>query len=144
MSAALHVVCPSCDSINRLPQERLGANPRCGKCHQPLFAARPVPLTTARFEAHLQNNDIPLLVDFWAPWCGYCQKMAPAFARAAAELEPAMRLAMVDTEAEPALASRYAIKGLPTIVLFHQGREAARQSGAMTAADLVRWARAHL
>lgn len=139
----MHVVCPQCDAINRVSQARLAEAPTCGRCHQPLFADRPLALDSHRFDAHLKG-DLPLLVDFWAPWCGPCKMMAPAFETAARQLEPQVRLAKVDTEAEPALGSRYNIRSIPTLALFRGGREVARQSGAMGAADIVAWARAGL
>ncbi len=142
MPDSIHLACPRCDAINRLPAARLGSLPKCGKCHQSLFTSHPAVLTGANFDRHV-GGDLPVLVDFWAPWCGYCQRMAPAFAQALASLEPRMRLATVNTEAEPGLAARYAIRGLPTLVLFRQGREIARHSGAMAAADIVNWARSH-
>ena len=138
----LHVVCPHCQAVNRLPRERLGEMPDCGKCHRALFAGKPITLTTGDFDRHLSRNDIPLLVDFWAPWCGPCRMMAPAFEQAAAQLEPDFRLAKVNTEDEPALAARYGIRSIPTLALFAGGREVARQAGAMGMADIVRWARA--
>lgn len=143
MSDSLHIVCPACDAVNRIPHARLGEGPKCGKCHAPLFTGHPVELTAARFPRHLERGDLPLLVDFWAPWCAPCRMMAPAFAQAAAQLEPRLRLAKVDTESEPTLGARYGIRSIPTMVLFAKGRELARQSGAMGAADIVRWAMGH-
>jgi thioredoxin 2 len=143
MSAMLRVVCPHCSAVNRVPQDRLGQGPRCGKCHQPLFDGHPVELDKAGFERHIANNDIPLVVDFWAAWCGPCLMMAPEFEKAAGMLEPNARLAKVDTEKIPGLAERFNIRSIPTMVLFKGGREIARQSGAMNAATIANWVRAN-
>jgi thioredoxin 2 len=141
----LQVPCPRDGAINRIPAARLGDAPRCGKCHEPLFEGAPLELDEAGFQRQLQNSDLPLLVDFWAPWCGPCRMMGPAFHKAASLLEPRMRLAKVDTEQHPAIASRFAIRSIPTLILFAGGREVARQSGALTAPEqIARWAGSQL
>ncbi len=141
MSAVVHVVCPACAALNRVPAERVAAAPSCGRCHVALFRGEPLPLDAKGFEQHSARGDLPLLVDFWAPWCGPCHMMAPEFARAARNLEPDFRLAKVDTEAQPALAARFAIRSIPTLILFQAGREIARRSGSIGAAEIERWAR---
>lgn len=142
--SATQVVCPACHTTNRVPSARLSEGPSCGRCGEPLFAGKPVELDAEAFERHVGRGDLPLVVDFWAPWCGPCRTMAPAFAQAAAQLEPAARLAKVDTEEAQALAARHAIRSIPTMVLFRQGREVARISGAMGAAEIVRWVRGQI
>ena len=144
MKEYLHIVCPQCDAVNRIPATRLEDKPGCGKCHRPLFDARPVALTASSFDRHIGRSDIPVLVDFWAPWCGPCKMMAPQFEQAAAQLEPRFRLAKVDTEAEQALGARFGIRSIPTLALFRGGREIARQPGAMGAADIQRWVQAQV
>lgn len=144
MSDTLNIVCPHCHAVNRVPAPRLAQGPRCGKCHETLFTGHPVALSTATFAKHIERNDIPVLVDFWAPWCGPCRMMAPQFEQAARLLEPRLRLAKVDTEAEPTLGAQYGIRSIPTLALFHHGQEIARQAGAMGAQDIVRWVQAHL
>ena len=144
MSNPIHVVCPHCDAINRLPRERLGEGGTCGKCHRPLFTGHPVALDEARFERHATRSDLPLVVDFWAEWCAPCKMMAPAFEAAAAQLEPAARLAKVDTEQAQGLAMRFGIRSIPTLAVFRGGRERARQAGAMDAGRLVAWVRQQL
>ena len=139
MSDPLQVVCPHCNTTNRVPPARLAEHPKCGRCHEALFAGYPVELTTTTFPKHVTHNDLPVLVDFWAPWCGPCKMMAPAYAQAAAQLEPNVRVVKVDTEAEQALGAKYAIRSIPTLALFKGGREVARQSGAIGAAEIVRW-----
>jgi len=141
MSEALHLVCPHCEKINQLPSTRLGEAPKCGHCHQSLFTGHPIELTTAAFRRQVEHSDVPILVDFWAAWCGPCQMMAPQYAAAAAELEPGMRLAKVNTDVETTLAGEFHIRSIPTLALFKGGREIARQSGAMGKADIVRWVR---
>ncbi|MGA8052474.1 MAG: thioredoxin TrxC [Burkholderiales bacterium] len=137
----VHVVCPQCSTANRVPRERLPDGPTCGKCKKLLFEGHPVELDAAAFDRQLRSSDLPILVDFWAPWCGPCRAMAPQFERAARELEPAVRLAKVNTDVEQAVAGRYGIRSIPTLVLFRNGREVARQAGAMDASSLVRWVR---
>ena len=131
-------------AVNRIPLARLGDRPKCGKCHEALFMAHPVELTAASFEKTVAGNDIPVLVDFWAPWCGPCKMMAPAFEAAAQQLEPRVRLAKVNTENEQAIAARFGIQSIPTLALFRNGREIARQPGAMGAGDIVRWTESSL
>jgi thioredoxin 2 len=136
----IHLVCPQCHSTNRVPQEKLGAGPKCGKCKQPIFTGHPVSLSQQSFAQHISRNDIPVLVDFWAPWCGPCKMMAPVFEQAAAQLQPRMQLVKVNTEEEQALAMQYNIRSIPTLAIFKNGREVNRMAGAMDLQNLLRWA----
>jgi thioredoxin 2 len=136
---SLHVVCPHCDGVNRVPAQRLGEHPTCGKCQLELFAGKPADLASARFLKHIERSDLPVLVDFWAPWCGPCRTMAPFYEQAAKRLEPHVRVVKVDTEANPDNGARYAIRSIPTLALFRNGREVARQAGAMDANSIVAW-----
>jgi thioredoxin 2 len=140
---ARHIVCPHCDSVNRIPLQKPADKAKCGRCHNPLFARRSFPLSTKRFAAHIQHNDIPVVVDFWAEWCGPCKAMAPAYERVAAELEPDFRFFKVNTEAEEELAARYNIRSIPTLMLFHKGSVVAQRAGAVDAQTLRSWLRAH-
>jgi thioredoxin 2 len=144
VSEAVTAACPACGALNRVPMQRLAEQPRCGRCSQALFAGTPVALDAAGWQAHVVRATLPVLVDVWAPWCGPCLSMAPQFERAAAELEPQLRLAKLDSQAQPGLAGELGIRSIPTLLLFEGGRERARQSGAMASADIVRWARAQL
>ncbi|MDO9489020.1 MAG: thioredoxin TrxC [Sphingomonadaceae bacterium] len=137
--APVVIICPSCATANRVPRDKLTAGGKCGRCGGTLFNARPVTLGALDFDAHLSRSGIPLLVDFWASGGGPCRQMAPAFEAAAAKLEPYVRLGKVDTEAEQAIAARFAIRSIPTMILFSGGRELARKAGAMPAAAIVNW-----
>jgi thioredoxin 2 len=135
----VQVVCPGCLTANRVPAERLGERPSCGKCHAPLLDGRPVELREASFDAVVGRTELPVVVDFWAPWCGPCRAMAPAFEAAAAELASRVRFAKVNTDEVQSLAQRYGIRGIPTLIVFKSGREAARVSGALDKRSLVQW-----
>jgi thioredoxin 2 len=140
----IHVVCPSCAAINRIPPGRPARQAKCGTCHQKLFSGKPVTADAQTLERNLTRNDIPVMVDFWAPWCGPCLAMAPAFERAAAELEPDYRLLKVNTEEEQSLAARYGIRSIPTLMLFLGGREVARRAGASDTRGIVSWAKTQI
>ena len=144
MDTPLHIVCPHCSATNRLPAGRIGDAPDCGKCHAPLFDGHPTDLNEAAFSRQIAHSDIPVVVDFWAPWCGPCKMMAPEFAKAAALLEPRARLIKVNTDVEQAVAMRHNVRSIPTMALFVGGREKARQAGAMSATAIAQWVNSQL
>jgi len=144
MADNLNLVCPHCNAVNRVPEARLADGPNCGKCRRPLFTGRPAALDDETFDRHRTRSDLPLVVDFWAPWCGPCKMMAPAYEQAAARIEPRARLAKVDTEQNPMLAQRYGIRSIPTLAVFKGGRQVASQAGAMMGAQLVQWIESQL
>ena len=129
MSESFNVVCPHCDAVNRIAAGRPAAEAKCGACKKLLFSGEPIALTAANFDKHLERNDIPVVVDFWAPWCGPCRAMAPIFERAAKELEPRVRFAKVNVDEEPSIAGRYGIRGIPTLIVFDHGKVAKQQAG---------------
>ena len=134
-----HIACAHCNAINRISETRFGDNPKCGRCKQPLFTGKPVTLTDASFSAHIERSSIPVVVDFWAPWCAPCKMMAPHFERAAGNLESNVRLAKLNTDENPDVAGRFNIRSIPTMILFRNGKEIARQSGAMDSNALTNW-----
>jgi thioredoxin 2 len=140
----MQIVCCHCHTTNRLPEARLAEGPACGACHRPLLPATPVPLSDADFANFIARTELPVLVDFWAPWCGPCRTMAPMFEEAARQLQGKVILAKLDTEASPVTAARYGIRSIPTLALFRAGQEVAREAGARPAAEIVRWVSARL
>lgn len=141
--SSIHIVCPHCNAINRIPSTRLDERPACGQCKQPLFSGRPVELDRSNFNRHVTRTDIPLVVDFWAAWCGPCKAMAPAFASVTQTLEPNVRMAKLNTDQAQDIAAQFGIRSIPTLILFKAGREVDRQSGALTEAQLTHWIASH-
>ncbi|PJA43279.1 MAG: thiol reductase thioredoxin [Lysobacterales bacterium CG_4_9_14_3_um_filter_62_6] len=144
MNESLHITCPHCEAVNRLSESRLAENPNCGRCHQPLFTGHPLVLTDGNFERLLESNDLPIVVDGWAAWCGPCRQFAPIFEKAAAALEPRIRFAKLDTDAAPQTSARLQIRSIPTLIIFGGSKEIARQSGAMNYAQFTQWLLQHL
>ena len=138
------IACASCGAANRVPTARLAEDPKCGKCGVPLLDGKPAALDDANFDSFLSRTELPVLVDFWADWCGPCHAMAPAFARAAADLKTTVRFAKVDTERAKTVAGRFGIRSIPTLILFRGAREASRVSGAMDARSITSWLQQHL
>ncbi|MBY4677822.1 thioredoxin TrxC [Marinobacterium arenosum] len=143
MTDTTHLSCPHCLTTNRVPSERLSQRPNCGRCRQPLLTGKPLALEEAGFGKLIANTDLPVVVDFWADWCGPCKMMAPIFAEAAARLTTEAVLVKIDTEQAQSLATRYAIRSIPSLLIFRNGREVARQAGVMELNQLLSWLRAH-
>lgn len=142
--SSIHLVCPHCDATNRVPADKLQAELNCGKCHAPLLGDHPDNLSESSFKAQLAKSDLPMVVDFWAPWCGPCRMMAPAYEKVSQDMKGQARFAKVNTDEEQGLAAQYNIRSIPTLAVFAGGREIARQPGAMPASDLARWVSASL
>jgi thioredoxin 2 len=143
MANPVHLICNHCASVNRVPQDRLVDSPKCGQCKQPILSPHPIALNSATFRQHLDRDELPMVADFWAAWCGPCQAMAPEFAAAAETLTSEARFFKIDTDAEPDIAGQFSIRSIPTLILFKGGREVARKSGATSQSEIVRWIRAH-
>lgn len=144
MSESRHIVCPGCGAINRIPADRPAEQARCGTCKSPLFTGAPVAVDGAGFDRHAAKNDVPVLVDVWAPWCGPCRSMAPQFERAAQMLEPSVRLLKLNADENPEISARYGIRGIPALLLFRGGQLVAQTAGAMDAGRIVGWVQKHL
>ncbi len=144
MSSNSQIVCPHCNKLNRLPENKLVDSPRCGSCHKPLFTSKPIAVDSDQMRRHVQKNDLPVLVDFWAPWCGPCKTMAPVFAQIAAEIEPAVRLLKINTEDHPEASAPYNIRGIPALILFKNGKEVDRVTGAVDKQTLQTWLKSKL
>ena len=143
MSDKKHIVCPHCSAVNRIPNNRLGDAPKCGKCKQALFTGHPVELTDQNFAKFIGKSDVPVVVDFWAEWCGPCKMMAPAFAEASGQLEPNVILAKLNTEVAQQTAAQFGIRSIPSIIMFKNGKEVARQAGALNTQQIIQWAKAN-
>ena len=139
MTEKLRIVCAECHGLVGVPADRLADGPRCPKCHIPLFGGHPIELNDQTFDQHVAKSDVPVVVDFWAPWCAPCRMMAPAFAETASRMEPAARFAKLNTDEAQQVAARYGIRSIPTLIVFKGGREVARQPGAKASTQLMRW-----
>ncbi len=143
MSDKKHIVCPHCSAVNRIPASRLADKPICGKCKQPLFTGHPIELTDQNFAKFIAKSDVPVVVDFWAEWCGPCKMMAPAFAEASVQLEPNIILAKLNTEVAQQTAAQFGIRSIPNIIIFKNGKEVLRQAGALNTQQIVQWAQSN-
>lgn len=143
MTERMEVVCPACAAVNRLPADKPASKAKCGVCHEPLFDGKPANASTAMFDKQIARSSVPVVVDVWAPWCGPCRMMAPAFEAAAKAMEPQVRFLKLNSDEEQAVSARLGIRGIPTLLLYRNGREIARQSGAMTTGQITGWVRQH-
>lgn len=139
MTDSFNIVCPHCYAVNRVPGSKLGAGPKCGKCKSSILDGVPLDLTATNYQKYLGRSDLPVVVDFWASWCGPCKMMAPVFTQVAHQMATQVRFAKVNTEQEQGIAGQYAIRSIPTLILFKNGKEASRQSGALDAGSLTQW-----